>query len=120
MSSRFISVIATMLLSLFTVTAGAWSQTGAEAEHAASVRASIGRRGLGEKATVTIQMWDGTTSRGFIGEALEDSFTLIDARTRQPTTVVYRDVARVNAGRSLLARIAYGVVAAIGRLALLG
>jgi len=61
-------------------------------------------------------MKDGTKLKGYISQTLEDSFDLTNAKTKQPTTVLYRDVAQVKKqGLSTGAKIALGI--GIGALA---
>ncbi len=55
-------------------------------------------------------MLNGTKLKGYISEANEDSFTLVDSKTKQPAAIAYRDVAKVNYRLSKGAKIAFGIV----------
>jgi hypothetical protein len=48
--------------------------------------------GVGRDARVEIKLRDHTKLKGYVGEAAEDSFTLIDAKTSAPRTIPYADV----------------------------
>ncbi len=64
-------------------------------------------------------MLDGTKVKGDIGQAGEDSFTVIDSKTKQSTTIAYRDVAQVKGGGLTKGnKIALGIV--IGAAAVVG
>ena len=79
----------------------------------------------GNKA-VTIEMRDGMNLKGYIRGALEESFTMRDAKTRQDATIAYDDVAKVDKGRPEWAKllifvgVAYGAGAILFLMALSG
>jgi hypothetical protein len=61
----------------------------------ARVKTEVAKRGTGEKKRVEVKMLDGTKRKGYISQAGEDSFTLIDSDTRQAVSIAYADVAQV-------------------------
>ncbi len=74
------------------------------------IKASVLKRGVGEKSRVKVKRQDGTTLKGFISQAGEDSFVLTDSKTRQTTTLAYQDVTQVKGpGLSKGKKIAIGV-----------
>jgi hypothetical protein len=92
------------------------------AEHSAErirvekLKTDVYRFGLGKDSKVVVKLKDGTQLKGYISQTIEDSFDLTDAKTRQFTTIPYRDVAHIKQqGRSIGAKFALemGVVAAI-------
>ena len=74
------------------------------------VKADAAKR-TGEKVVVTLK--SGSKMKGIVSNVLTDSFDLLDAKTRQPTTIPFRDVEKVKKeGWSTGAKVALG--AAIG------
>ena len=66
------------------------------------------RAAAGGRAVVILN--NGFRMEGFIGNILDESFDLIDAKTRQPTTIPYRDVAEIKkTGGSSGAKTALGI-----------
>lgn len=59
-------------------------------------------------------MLNGTKLRGYISESKEDSFTLVDAKTKQPAAIAYSDVAKVSNRLSKGDKIALGIIAGAG------
>ncbi|HEX8637042.1 MAG TPA: hypothetical protein VF692_03185 [Pyrinomonadaceae bacterium] len=59
-------------------------------------------------------MLDGTKLKGYVSQSDEDSFTLIDAKTKQPASIAYRDVAKVNNRLSKGDKITLGILAGAG------
>jgi Flp pilus assembly protein TadB len=55
-------------------------------------RARVHQVGVGRDARVEIKLRDHTKLKGYVGAAAEDSFTLIDAKTSAPRTILYADV----------------------------
>jgi hypothetical protein len=74
------------------------------------IKADVYRRGTGEKSKVVVKLKNGTRHKGYISQTIEDSFDLTDAKTKQTTTIPYRDVAQVKKqGWSKGTKIALGV-----------
>jgi hypothetical protein len=72
-----------------------------EKNQAEKVRANILKLGSGPNARVKIKLRDKTRMEGYISEAQQDSFTIIDAKTGQTTVIVYSTVAKVS-GKNVL------------------
>lgn len=87
------------------------SQVNTEAQTIEKVRLKVAKLGVGDKARVTVRRKDGTKIKGFITQAGTDDFTVRDRQTGNPTTIPYRDVAKLddNRGRSTLRNILIGV-----------
>jgi hypothetical protein len=94
----------------FALPVDAGAQAASEVEQTAKAKASIGSRGVGPKATVTIEMRDGTTVKGYISETQDASFTLTDARTKETATIAFADVSKVDKGFPRWAKIVIGGV----------
>lgn len=79
------------------------------------VKSKIDRLGKGQTGMVEVKLNDGTELEGYISQILEDSFDLTDPKTRRPTTIPYRDVAKVKRkGMSRVAKTAIGIAGAAG------
>jgi hypothetical protein len=86
-----------------------------------SVKEKIRKKGTGERAKVTVKLFDQTTHKGYIREANENDFVLID-RTGGPHTIRYADVKSLSGGGlsgvgKYALGIALGVVAVIAVVA---
>jgi hypothetical protein len=73
----------------------AQTKTGNDDSSVAKVKADVAKRGTGEKNRVEVKMLDGKKWKGYISQAGEDSFTLIDSNTGQSVSINYADVAKV-------------------------
>ncbi|MEP6924361.1 MAG: hypothetical protein ABI954_07835 [Pyrinomonadaceae bacterium] len=81
----------------------------------AKIKANVLRRGTGGNHRIKVKMLDGTKIEGYISQAGENSFSLTDSKTKQITSVAYRDVAQVKgSGLSKGAKIGIGVAIAGG------
>lgn len=88
------------LICLLLVTANfsiisAQTDTDKNAESIAKIKKAVAERGTGEKNRVEVKMLDGTTLKGYVSNADDDSFTLVDSKTKQSTVIAYSDVAKV-------------------------
>jgi hypothetical protein len=87
------------------------------------IKATVTKRGTGEKARVNVKMRNGTKLKGFISQAGDDSFTLTDSKTKQTSTLAYSDVAQVkkpglSTTSKILIGVGIGVAATLGALAI--
>lgn len=74
------------------------------------VKTAVRKIGTGQEAKATVVLKNGITLKGHISQILEDSFDLIDPKSKQPTTVPFREVAKVKKqGWSKGAKFALGV-----------
>ncbi len=81
------------------------------------VKTAVQKRGTGEKKRVEVKMLNGTKLKGYVSQSDEDSFTLVDAKTKQPSSIAYRDVAKVSNRLSKGDKITLGIVAGAGIVA---
>ncbi len=77
----------------------------------AKVKTAVQKRGTGENKRVEVKMLNGTKLKGYVSQASEDSFTLVNAKTKQPSTIAYGDVAKVSNRASKGDIIILGIVA---------
>ena len=87
---------------------------------AEKVREGIGRLGTGEAARVEVKLRDKSKLKGYVKEAGEACFVLLDAKTGAATSVPYPQVAQVR-GHNLSTgqKVAIGVGVTLGALLLL-
>ena len=78
------------------------------------VKAKIKKLGLGERVRVKVKLYNESTYQGYVSQANEDDFVVID-KTGNPNTIKYADVKSVG-GRNLStgAKIAIGVGIGVG------
>jgi hypothetical protein len=108
-----IMIIGLLIFSADSMLISAQTISGKDDSKAEKVKSSVMKRGAGGKKRVLVKMLNGTKLNGYITQAGEDSFTLTDSTTRQPTVIAYRDVEKVgSSGLSKGAKIAIGVGAA--------
>jgi hypothetical protein len=85
------------------------------------VRKSIEKLGTGEKARAIVKLRDGTVHKGFVYDAGDSSFTLLEEKTAQKVTVAYADVVGLKGkNMSTGAKVALGVGLAAAGLAIIG
>jgi len=82
---------------------------------AEKVEDKIRSLGIGEAARVEVKLNDGTTFKGYIREAGDDSFVVVDPRSGTATTVDYAEVKQIKgSGRSTAVKIARHAAIAAG------
>ena len=98
---RGIAVLVMILFALFTMTPDL------AAQNSEDIRAQIQKRGIGEKAKVKITLKNNSQVVGYIKEATDETFTLVDFKTKAEQVISYGDVAKVQkTGLSKGAKIA--------------
>ena len=117
MFKRYVSIVLAGMLVLGANTSFIFAQAKTDNKAASDVekvKAGVVKRGTSEKKLVRVKMANGTKLKGNISQIGEDSFTLTDSKTKQPTVIAYRDTTRVE-GRGLSggARITIIVVAGL-------
>ena len=97
-----------------------------QARNIEKVKENVRKLGVGEEARVEVKLQDGRKLKGYIREAGEESFTLIDSKYGTATTVDYSQVKQLKgSNRSTAAKVGVniakgvGVVAAVAGIALL-
>ncbi|HXM35955.1 MAG TPA: hypothetical protein VN920_12255 [Pyrinomonadaceae bacterium] len=94
--------------------AAAGQQKDKQAVTVADVRIEVGKLGVGEKASATITLKNGTKTKGYITRAGEDDFVMRDRKTDKATTVRYADVARVDGHKGHSTAKVVGISAGVG------
>jgi hypothetical protein len=93
------------------------AKTDKEIQQIEKTRTSILRRGLGRDARVEVKLRDNTKLKGYITQAGEDSFTVVDSKTGASSTIAYANVAQVKGqgnGLSTRTKIIIGAAVAAG------
>ena len=97
-----------------------------QARNIEKVKENVRKLGVGEDARVEVKLYDGRKVKGYIREAGEDNFTVIDSKSGTVTTVAYSQVKQLKGtNRSTAAKVGInvakgvGVVAAVAGIALL-
>ena len=109
-----VSVIVLLLNMVGVVPAYAQSQDDAQAR-SQKVKEAIVKLGTGEGAKVQLTLRDGRKLKGYVREADQDTFVVVDPKTGAATTVAYPEVKEIKGSKFLSgARIGLGVAAAVG------
>ena len=85
---------ATVLLTAFGLQS-ARAQGMAEARATEKIRSSVQTIGVGGNARVDVKLRDNTQLKGYISDASQDSFTVVDNMTGSRNTVLYADASSV-------------------------
>lgn len=91
--SLALSMLLVNLISVGRVNAG--SREESRARLVEKVRAAVARLGTGTQAHVEVKLLDKSKVKGYISEAGENHFVVVDAGTGVATTVPYPQVAQV-------------------------
>jgi hypothetical protein len=104
-------VLAGLLLSVGGVSSAyAGSKEDKETRFAAKVREGISKLGTGTDARVEVKLRDKTKLKGYVSEAGDETFVIVDEKTSATSTVTYTQVKQVKGNNlSTAAEIAIGV-----------
>jgi hypothetical protein len=92
---------------LAALVANAWAVVHARGDTLEKIKSDVTKR-TGEKVVVSIK--NGPKMKGVVSNVLDESFDLLDVKTRQAATIPYRDVEKVKKqGWSTGAKVALGV-----------
>lgn len=115
------SVLATLMINLVcAVSAPAKPSVDKDAQFAAKVKAAIFKLGTGPAAHVSVKLRDGTKLKGYVAEAGDDRFVVVNEKSGASTDVPYPQVKQVKGNNlSTGAKIAIGIGVAVGVLILI-
>ena len=74
-----------------------------EAAIVAKMRENIQKLGIGPKANVELKLHDGTRRKGYIIEAHDNHFMVVDRKTNAISTINYRDIKQIKGKNELTA-----------------
>jgi hypothetical protein len=96
----FRRMFAMMLSGLILFTVFGFQLTGAQTlrdqQATEKIRTKVQKIGLGTNARVEVKLRDNTQMKGYIRDADQDSFTVVDSKTGSSQTISYADTATVN------------------------
>jgi hypothetical protein len=117
MYKRILSVVLVGLLVNFVCAAPAAAGSKAkEIEAAAKVKAAVATLGTGPDARIEVKLRDKTKLRGYVSEANDDGFIIVDVKTGRPSQVAYPQVKHVK-GRNNLTGEQVGYIALFALIA---
>lgn len=79
-----------------------------DVKFAKKVKTEIVKLGVGTDARIKIKLKDGTKLKGYVSEIKEDSFTVIETKNGNATTVLYSQAKQVK-GNNLSSRVIIGI-----------
>jgi hypothetical protein len=89
-----------------------------QARNVEKVKENVRKLGVGEEAHVEVKLQDGRKLKGYIREAGEDSFTVVDSKNGTATTVVYSQVKQIKgSNRSTAAKVGVNIAKGVGVVA---
>jgi hypothetical protein len=89
-------MLMTMATGLRPINAQSFQAAGPDDPRAAKGRLDVAKLGVGEKARVEVKLRDNSKLKGYIGEANEDSFTVVNSKNGSEQRIAYADVQKVN------------------------
>jgi preprotein translocase subunit SecF len=114
----FRRIFAMMLSGMLLLTAFGFQQIGAQASNdqraTEKIRTKVQKIGVGGNARVEVRLRDNTQLKGYINDADQESFTVVDSQTGSSKTVSYADtssVKKVGSGISARTWIILGAAA---------
>ena len=122
MSKKLLSLLLVgLLLNIVgVIPAYAGSKEETRARFAEKVKEGISKLGTGPEARVEVKLLDGRKLKGYISEAGENSFVIVEAKSGAASTVPYAQVKQVTGNNlSKGAKIAIAVGLVVGLLFLL-
>jgi hypothetical protein len=122
MYKKLLSVALVTLLVGFVAVAPAYagSREEKQARFTEKVRAGIAKLGTGEQTRIQVKLIDKTRLDGYISEATQDDFVVVNPNTGAATRVTYAQVKQVKGNNlSTGAKIAIGLAALAAILAIL-
>ena len=95
----FRRTFAMMLSTILLLTAFGFQHAGAQVtsnlQATEKIRAKVQKMGVGSNARVEVKLRDNTKVKGYVSDADQDSFTVIDSKTGSSKTVSYADTSSV-------------------------
>ena len=104
MLKRMLAIVLTGILLTIATTPGpvnaqsapnSLGDEGREDPRAAKVRMDVIKIGVGEKAQVEVKLRDSSKLKGYIGDASDDSFTVVNSNNGSNQRIAYADVVKV-------------------------
>ena len=110
-----ISLVCLLMNSAGLIAVCAQTSADKQVEVIEKVKESVRKLGVGEEARVEVKLNDGTKLKGYILDAGQDSFVVVDKNTGATKTIEYRDVNQIKGNnRSTAAKIGLDAAKAVG------
>ena len=104
MLKKILSVaLSCLLISVTTSAVYAGSQDDKRAQQIQKVKESVCKLGVGPEARVEVTLLDGRKFKGAIQEATDDTFLIVEEKTKSIITIPYSDVAKLKGKNGLTA-----------------
>ena len=123
MSKRVLSLfLIGLLINVIGFTAvNAQTQSDKQTRAIEQIRENVRKLGVGEDARIEIKLLDGKKIKGYIREANEDDFIVVDAKTNSAVTIDYSQVKKIKGkNRSTAAKVGLEVVKGVVVFAIVG
>jgi hypothetical protein len=91
----------------------AYSQDDQEARRIEKIKENVCKLGTGVEARVEVRLQDGRKVKGYIREATEDSFVVVEEKTGTATTILYSAISQLK-GKTGLTAVKVGINVAKG------
>jgi hypothetical protein len=120
MFKKVLSLVLTGLLINAVAVSSSYARSQDEqARNLEKVKENVRKLGVGEEARVEVKLQDGRKLKGYIREAGEDSFIVIDSKSGTATTVDYSQVKQIKgSNRSTAAKVGVNIAKGMGVVAL--
>ena len=117
-----LAALAALLVNLVCYAPVAAGSKSKEIETAAKVKAAVFKTGIGPGALAKVRLHDGTKLKGYISEASEEGFVIVDWETASATRLAYAQVKQVKRikKRKLLTLESLGYIATFGLMIVTG
>lgn len=114
MFARTLSFALTCAIAFFPIAGLAQTDSAKQMQKSAKIREKVKKLGLGERVKVKAKLYSGTTYQGYVREANDADFVVVD-KNGDPHTLRYSDVDSIG-GRNLStgAKIAIGIGIGVG------
>ena len=84
------------------------AQTASADQRVQDVSMQVAKLGTGKKAKVHVKLRDNTKIKGYISDAAQDSFTVVDSNG--PRTIAYVDVTEVRKQQGGISPLTWGII----------
>jgi hypothetical protein len=108
-------IVSLLVTTVFAQTVSAATKEEKEAKQAEKIKQKVAKIGTGEDARITVGLKNQKSLKGYVTEVGGDNFVVTNLKTKETTTVTYRDVAYVHGkGLSKGAKIAMYSLIGVG------
>lgn len=106
-------IVSLLVTTVFTQTVSAATKEEKEAKQAEKIKQKVEKIRTDEDAQITVGLKNQKSLKGYVSEVGGDSFVVTNFKTKETTTIAYRDVAYVK-GKGLSNGAKFAIYAGIG------